>query len=102
MLGTGCGPVDEDRVIIPPSNLSVHLCTHEPSDLPPDDTSSIAESEPQSLVAGGSGSVGGVDEEWEGSDISLTQDREYSNTTLNDSYLQATCIFFCTFVSYTV
>lgn len=47
------------------------------SDLPPDDASSIAESEPQSLVAGGSSSVGGVDEEWEGSDISLTQDSEY-------------------------
>ena len=49
------------------------------SDLPPDDASSIAESEPQSLVAGGSSSVGGVDEEWEGSDISLTQDSEYNN-----------------------
>ena len=48
------------------------------SDLPlPDDTSSIAESEPQSLVAGGSSSVGGVDEEWEGSDISITQDGKY-------------------------
>ena len=43
------------------------------SDLPVDDASSIAESEPQSLVAGGSSSVGGVDEEWEGSDLSVTQ-----------------------------